>query len=88
MIKSIKNEDWKELKMPKGALRYKYAISSQGRIASFTGKIAEGKLNAFFKENTLMAQPFVKDGGKSVAEYLKSVSGSLKVNSFVRVALG
>lgn len=44
MIKSIKNEDWKELRMPKGALRYKYAISSQGRIASFTGKIAEGKL--------------------------------------------
>jgi elongation factor Ts len=51
-------------------------------------KIAEGKLNAFFKEQTLMAQPFVKDGGKSVAEYLKSVSADLKVIDFKRVALG
>ena len=59
-----------------------------GKPDEMIAKIAEGKLNAFFKENTLMAQPFVKDGGKSVAEYLKSVSGSLKVNSFVRVALG
>lgn len=59
-----------------------------GKPDEMIAKIAEGKLNAFFKENTLMAQPFVKDGGKSVAEYLKSVSATLKVNSFVRVALG
>ncbi|HMP94955.1 MAG TPA: hypothetical protein PKD90_18895 [Phnomibacter sp.] len=50
--------------------------------------MAEGKLGAFFKENTLLAQPFVKDGSKSVAEYLKSVSGNLKVTGFKRVALG
>lgn len=51
-------------------------------------KIAEGKLNVFFKEQTLLAQPFVKDGSKSVAEYLKSVSADLKVIEFKRVALG
>jgi elongation factor Ts len=51
-------------------------------------KIAEGKLNAFFKENTLLAQAFVKDGGKTVAEYLKSVNADLKVTEFKRVALG
>ena len=44
MIKSIKNEEWKELKMPKGALRYRYAISNLGRIASFTDKINDGKI--------------------------------------------
>ncbi len=44
MIKSSKNEDWKELRMPKGALRYRYAISSLGRIASFTSKIEDGKI--------------------------------------------
>jgi hypothetical protein len=44
MVKSIKNEEWKELKMPKGALRYKYAISNHGRIASFEKKVEEGKL--------------------------------------------
>ena len=51
-------------------------------------KIAEGKLNAFFKEQTLLAQAFVKDNSKSVADYLKSVDKDLKVTKFVRVALG
>lgn len=58
-----------------------------GKTDDMIGKIAEGKLNAFFKENTLMAQPFVKDNSKSVADYLKS-SGDLKVTEFKRVALG
>jgi elongation factor Ts len=58
-----------------------------GKPAEMIAKIADGKLNAFFKEQTLLAQPFVKDGGKSVAEYLKS-NGDVKVLSFNRVALG
>lgn len=60
----------------------------EGKPDEMIAKIAEGKLNAFFKENTLMAQPFVKDGGKTVAEYVKSVDSNLKVISFKRVALG
>ncbi len=44
MIKNLKNEDWKEVKMPKDALRYKYAVSSHGRIASFSKKIDDGKV--------------------------------------------
>lgn len=59
-----------------------------GKPAEMIAKIAEGKLNAFFKEQTLVAQPFVKDGGKSVADYLKSVDSDLKVLEFKRVALG
>jgi elongation factor Ts len=59
-----------------------------GKPDEMIAKIAEGKLNAFFKENTLAAQPFVKDGSKSVADYLKSVDGDLKVIEFKRVALG
>lgn len=59
-----------------------------GKPADMIAKIADGKLNAFFKEQTLIAQPFVKDGGKSVGDYLKSVSGDLKVLSFKRVAVG
>jgi elongation factor Ts len=35
-----------------------------------------------------LAQPFVKDASKTVAEYLKSVQSDLKVLSFKRVALG
>jgi elongation factor Ts len=59
-----------------------------GKPAEMINKIAEGKLNAFFKENTLSAQAFVKDPSKSVADHLKSVSADLKVVSFTRVAVG
>jgi len=59
-----------------------------GKPAEMIAKIADGKLNAFFKEQTLIAQAYVKDSGKSVGDYLKGVDGSLKVISFKRVALG
>lgn len=60
----------------------------QGKPDDMINKIAEGKLNAFFKESTLMAQAFVKDSGMSVADYVKSKDSDLKVLSFKRVALG
>jgi len=59
-----------------------------GKPDEMIAKIAEGKINAFFKEQTLLAQAFVKDGGKTVGEYVKSVDGALKVTEFKRVALG
>ncbi len=59
-----------------------------GKPAEMIAKIADGKLNSFFKENTLAAQPFVKDSSKSVSEYLKSIDSELKVITFKRVALG
>ncbi|MBS1576092.1 MAG: elongation factor Ts [Bacteroidetes bacterium] len=58
-----------------------------GKTDEMLTKIADGKMGAFFKEQTLTAQAFVKDAGKTVAEYLKE-SGDLKVTEFKRVALG
>lgn len=56
-----------------------------GKPEEMIAKIAEGKLNAFFKENTLMQQAFVKDASKTVADYL---GADVKVTAFRRVALG
>lgn len=58
-----------------------------GKPEDMIAKIAEGKLNAFFKENTLLAQPFVKDASKSVADYLKSAN-DVTISEFKRVAIG
>ncbi|MBZ4189749.1 translation elongation factor Ts [Niabella beijingensis] len=58
-----------------------------GKPEEMLAKIAEGKLGAFFKEQTLTAQAFVKDAGKSVGDYLKE-NGDVKVTEFKRVALG
>jgi elongation factor Ts len=63
-------------------------IKAEGKPAEMAEKIAVGKVNKFFKENTLMAQPFVKDNAKSVADFLSSTEAGLKVTEFKRVALG
>ncbi len=63
-------------------------IKAEGKPAEMAEKIAMGKLNKFFKDNTLMAQAFVKDGNQSVEGYLKSINADLKVTEFKRVALG
>jgi elongation factor Ts len=63
-------------------------IKAEGKPAEMAEKIAAGKVNKFFKESTLLAQAFVKDGNKSVADYLKSVDPELEVVEFKRVALG
>jgi elongation factor Ts len=59
-----------------------------GKPDEMIEKIALGKLNAFFKENTLTAQPFVKDASKTVGDHLKSIDPALKVTLFKRVQLG
>jgi elongation factor Ts len=59
-----------------------------GKPDEMIDKIAVGKLNAFFKENTLTAQVFVKDSSKTVGDYLKSVDAGAKVTQFKRVQLG
>ncbi|HEY4205921.1 MAG TPA: translation elongation factor Ts [Puia sp.] len=59
-----------------------------GKPDEMIDKIAVGKLNAFFKENTLTAQAFVKDASKTVGDYLKGVDATVKVTQFKRVQLG
>ena len=48
--------------------------------------IDKGKLKRFFKDNTLVNQDFIKDNKVSVANYVKSESGT-EVTGFERVAL-
>ena len=59
-----------------------------GKPEEMIVKIAEGKIAAFFKEQTLLAQSFVKDGSKTVGDHVKSVGADIKVIEFKRVALG
>lgn len=63
-------------------------IMAEGKAADMAEKIAAGKLNKFFKDNTLLPQAFVKDNAKTVAEYLGSVAKGLTVVSFKRLAVG
>lgn len=66
----------------------KAQILAEGKPENMVDKIAQGKLNKFFKESTLLPQAFVKDNSKTVAQYLDSVSKGLTVAEFKRVAIG
>jgi elongation factor Ts len=50
-------------------------------------KIALGRLNKFFQENTLLAQKFVKNNDMTVQQYLHSLHKELTVVSFKHIAL-
>ena len=50
-------------------------------------KIAQGRLNKFYKESCLLNQEFIQDGSKTVAEYLKSINKDLTVTGFCRLTL-
>ena len=66
----------------------KEQIIAEGKPAEMAEKIAQGKLNKFFKETTLLNQEFVKDSSKNIAQFLDSVSKGLTVTAFKRVQLG
>lgn len=66
----------------------KAQIIAEGKPANMVDKIAQGKLQKFFKESTLLHQIFVKDTSKTVAQYLEGVSKGLTVAEFKRVSIG
>ncbi len=67
-------------------------FKQQGKPANVIDKIVESGLKTFYKEATLLEQPFIFDDKKSVAQALKEaegkVGGAIKISGFVRYALG
>ena len=61
---------------------------AEGKPDELLEKIAMGKLNKFYKENTLLNQQFVKDSSQTIAKYLDGVQKGLTVTAFKRIAIG
>jgi elongation factor Ts len=63
-----------------------------GKPAAVVPKIVEGKIEAFFKDNVLLDQPFVKDDAKTIQQYLDEVGAKtgekVHVKRFARFRLG
>ena len=71
----------KEIEIAKDQLR------QEGKPEAMLDNIAKGKLNRFFKDNTLVNQAYIKDGKQSVSDYVKSVDAELTITGFKRLAL-
>lgn len=61
---------------------------NEGKPPAMLEKIAQASLHKFFKENTLLTQPFVKDNTLTVAQYLAQVAAGLTVTRFKRIVVG
>ncbi|MEW6468466.1 MAG: translation elongation factor Ts [Bacteroidota bacterium] len=66
----------------------KEQIRAEGKPEDKIEMIAKGKIEKFYKESTLLNQEFIKDGKKSVGQYLKETDKELTVTGFKRIALG
>ena len=60
----------------------------EGKPEQIIEKIAQGKLQKFFKENTLLSQSFVKDNSLTIKSYLATFSKELSIESFIRISIG
>jgi elongation factor Ts len=65
----------------------KEQAKAEGKPDALLEKIAMGKLNKFYKDNTLLNQDYVKDSSITVGKYLESVKKGLSVASFKRVTV-
>jgi len=65
----------------------RHKLTEEGKPANIIDNILKGKMQRFYKDNTLVHQDFIKDSSISVADYVKSVNADLKVTGFVRVSL-
>jgi len=72
----------KEIEIAKEQLR------AEGKPEAMLENISKGKIQRFYKDNTLVNQDYIKDGAMNVAAYVKSVDASLTVTGFKRAALG
>ncbi|MFC6998327.1 translation elongation factor Ts [Rufibacter roseus] len=61
---------------------------AEGKPEEMLEKIAQGKLNKFYKESTLLNQEFVKDSSLTIAKLLDNTNKGMTVTEFKRVAIG
>jgi elongation factor Ts len=66
----------------------KEQVRNEGKPENMVEKIALGKLNKFFKENTLINQDFIRDNKKTVKQYMTEEDKDLACEGFFRLQLG
>lgn len=62
-------------------------IRAEGKPEEMVEKIAQGKLNKFYKENTLLNQEFIKDAKKTIRQYIQEADKEVTISAFRRISL-
>jgi elongation factor Ts len=71
---------------------YVEEVKQSGKPANLVDKIVDGKVEAFYKQNCLLSQPWVRDDKKTVGDLVKEMSGktgeNIQVRRFSRLQIG
>jgi len=82
----------KDIAMHIASTNYLEQAKEEGKPEEIAVKIVEGRIQKFFKESTLLAQPFVKDPDKTIEQLITEVSGTvgekIEVARFARMKIG
>ena len=60
----------------------KEQLIQEGKPEKIIENIAKGKLNKFFKDNTLINQNYIKESKISVKDYINSIDKELEIKTF------
>ena len=89
---SVSSEDIPEDVVARERRVYEEQVKEESKPDNIAGKIVEGKLNRFFKESTLLAQPFVKNPDQTVGDLITEISAKtgekIEVARFMRFKVG
>ena len=89
---AVSPEDIPEETVARERKVYQEQVKEAGKPADIADRIVEGKLGKFFKENTLLAQPFVKNPDQTIGELITEISArtgeKIEVARFARVKVG
>ena len=66
----------------------KEQIRAEGKPENMIEKIAQGKINKFYLEYTLLNQQFIKDDKKTIRQFLEGINKNLKITAMKRVKIG
>ncbi len=66
----------------------KEQIRAEGKPENMIEKIAQGKINKFYVEYTLLNQQFIKDDKKTIRQFLEGINKNLKITAMKRVKIG
>jgi elongation factor Ts len=65
----------------------KHQIREEGKPDELVDKIAQGKINKFFKESTLLNQAFIKENKKTVKQYIQEQDKELTVTAIKQYSI-
>jgi elongation factor Ts len=62
--------------------------AASGKPANIVQKMVDGRIDKYFKEITLLDQPWVRDDSKTIGDLVKAAGAGVSIRRFARFQIG